>query len=98
MGLSPLPRKVRFGSHIGEIIDEVSCRRDFTRKDCLFLIQNVRWSDGSETVRFAYYTKPHGTSEGEWGYANRPPNMEPKVLRELIKKARAKPWFREAVE
>lgn len=94
MGISPLPRKVKFGMLVGEVIDEVSCQRDFESVDCLFLIQQIRWSDDYDTIRFAYYTKPHGSSEEEWGYANRPPNMEPGALKELIRKAKGKSWFK----
>ena len=98
MGISPLPRPVKYGNYTGEVVDEVSYQRDYENTDCLFLVQHIRWSDGSESIRFAYYTKPHGSSEDEWGYANRSPDMEPDVLRELIRRARNRPWFREIIE
>lgn len=98
MGISPLPRRAQYGNYVGQVIDEVSCRRDYENTDCLFLIQHIRWSDGSESIRFAYYTKPHRSSEDKWGYANRSPDMEPDVLRELINRARNRPWFRELIE
>ena len=93
MGISPLPRRVEMGEFVGRVTDEVSIQRDFENTDCLFLIQLVRWNDDSETIRFAYYTKPHGSDESQWNYANRPPNIEPDVLRELISRARRRPWF-----
>jgi hypothetical protein len=98
MGISPLPRKVTFGQYVGEVIDEVRCERDFEDSDCMFLIQQIRWQDGSESIRFAYYTRPHGGDESQWNYANRPPNMESEVLEELINEARARPWFRTILE
>lgn len=98
MGVLPLPRRVRYGDYVGKVIDEVSCQIDYENGDCLFLIQHIRWSDGSKSIRFTYYTKPHGAGEDEWAYANRAPDMEPSVLRELIRRARDKPWFREVIE
>lgn len=98
MGISPLPRRVEFGDYVGQVIDEVRCQEDFEDTDCLFLIQQIRWSDGSETIRFAYYTKPHGSSEDKWNYANRPPNIGPDCLKELIRRARERPWFRGIIE
>lgn len=94
MGISPLPRRAKYGNYVGQVIDEVRYQRDFSDHDCLFLIQHIKWRDGSETIRFAYYTKPHGASEDEWNYANRAPDMEPEVLRELIRRARTRLWFR----
>lgn len=98
MGISPLPRRAKYGNYIGQVIDEVKYQRDYEISDCLLLIQRIKWRDGSESIRFAYYTKPHGSSEDEWNYANRAPDMQPEVLRELIGRARNKPWFREVVE
>lgn len=98
MGISPLPRKVKYGNYTGKVIDEVRSQRDHEINDAVFMIQLIQWPDEEKTIRFAYYTKPHGTSDDEYGYANRAPDMYPDVLRELIKKARTKPWFREVLE
>ena len=98
MGITPLPRSVKFRNYIGEVIDEVWVQEDYEDTDYRFFIQQIRWSDGSESIRFAYYTKPHESSDDAWNYANRPPNIESDSLRELIRRARNRPWFRNVVE
>ena len=98
MGISPLPRRVQFGDYIGEVLDEVWVQEDFEDTDYRFFIQQIRWFDGSETIRFAYYTRPHGSNENAWNYANRPPNIGENSLRRLLQLARDRPWFRGIIE
>ena len=95
MGISPLPRRTEMGGYVGEVIDEVMVEREYQDGDFAFLIQKIKWGTNgdSETIRFAYYKKPHGTDESQYGYANRAPSLDPDALKELIKKAKRKPWF-----
>jgi hypothetical protein len=94
MGISPLPRKAKFGDHIGKVMDEVSIRDDSRSNDYRFFIQQIHWKDGTESIRFAYYKKPHGSGESSWRFARSAPSLELKPLRKLIRKARQKSWFR----
>jgi hypothetical protein len=95
MGISPLPRRVEMGEYVGEVIDEVMVERAYQDGDFAFLIQRIRWGsgDGSETIRFAYYQKTHGTNENQYFFVNRSPSIDPDAVAELIKKAKKKPWF-----
>jgi hypothetical protein len=94
MGISPLPRPAKFGDYIGEVIDEVWVQEDYPSGDYRFFIQRIHWQDGSDSIRFAYYMKPHGNDDSEWHFVNRAPNIEPEHLRELIRRARQNDWFR----
>jgi hypothetical protein len=94
MGISPLPRKAKFGDHVGKVIDEVGIRDNSESADFLFLIQQICWKDGTESIRFAYYKKPRGSSKSSWRFANRAPSLELKPLKELMKEARRRDWFR----
>jgi len=94
MGISPLPRRVHFGNYIGEVIDEVWVQEDYEVTDYRFFMQQIRWSDGSESIRFAYYSKPHERDDDAWNYSNRPPNMKPSTLGELLRGAGSRRWFR----
>jgi len=94
MGISPLPRRVKFDDYRGNVIDEVWVQEDYPNGDFRFFIQQIRWDNGSESIRFAYYTKPHGSGDSQWNFANRAPNIEAESLRELLRRARGRSWFR----
>jgi len=93
MGISPLPRRVKFKGYRGHVIDEVWIQEDFDDLDYRFFIQQIRWDDGEESIRIAYYTRPHGTDDTQWGFANRAPNIYPENLRELIRRAMQRNLF-----
>ncbi len=80
----------------GNVIDQVSILREFKEKgyDNCFQIQQIKWQDGTESIRFAYYKKLHGSDESRWRFTNRPPNIEHDILQELLKKAKKKDWFK----
>lgn len=96
MTISDLPRKVKMENAKGRVIDQVSVLREFKEEgyDNCFQIQQIIWQDGSESIRFAYYKKPHGSDKSEWMFTNRPPNIEHNTLQELFIKAKKKNWFK----
>jgi len=92
MGISPLPRRVKMGEYLGEVTHEVMVEREYQDGDFAFLIQRINWGD-SETIRFAYYKKPHGTDNSKYFFVNRAPSIDPDAVKELIERARREPWF-----
>jgi hypothetical protein len=102
MGISPLPRPVRYKErgvvYTGNVIDEVQLLEETEDMDYLDLIQLIRWDDGHYGIRFCYYIKPHGTSDDEWLFANRPLSLSKKALSDLFKKAKVKRWFKKILE
>jgi hypothetical protein len=94
MGISPLPRHVEFGGYVGQVIDEVWAQEIYPSGDHKFFMQRIHWQDGTDSVRFTGYIKPHGSNDSEWRFVRTAPNIEPESLRELMRKARQNDWFR----
>jgi len=104
MGIAPLPRPVNYKLREvifrGTILDEVEVFEEApeVNLDYLSLIQHVEWEDGTHGIRFCYYFKPHEASDDAWRFANRPLTISVDALKELMKKALNKRWFRELIE
>jgi hypothetical protein len=60
------------------------------------LIQLIQWNGGIKTVRFCYYVRRDKGKKERWIFSNRSLSIQPRYLRELLKKASEKEWFGKA--
>jgi len=79
----------------GEVIDQVEYLELFPTMDFLNVIQLIKLKDGTEMIRFGYYTRPHGSKE-KWRYGSQMTlTMEKNTLKKMFKKALNKKWFKD---
>ncbi|HEC88251.1 MAG TPA: hypothetical protein ENI52_02925 [Thermoplasmata archaeon] len=59
------------------------------------IIELVKWEDETEQLRFGYYYRKKGAGDKDWTWGQNTANMSPETFKELLKKAKENPSFKD---
>lgn len=76
------------------VIDQVRCLERTPDREYMRVFELVKWKDGTEDVRFGYYSREKGEGPNDWEKRSLHTNMEARSLVTLLKRAKKRRKFR----